>query len=178
MEQKTMPEALKKVWEFIKKNKYVMVVILLGAMLISLPKGEKEQVQETSVVQPEMFSLAEEEKRISSALSEMDGVGKVTVVLTVRSTGETVVAKDTETYIMQEDGQSRQEVSSSVVIVSEGNQKERPVSVELIYPEYQGALIVAQGAENAEIKLRLTQAVADLTGLSTEKITVVKMKSS
>ena len=47
-----------------------------------------------------------------------------------------------------------------------------------MYPEYLGALIVAEGAGNAETKLKLTQAVAALTGLSTEKITVVKMKSS
>lgn len=173
-----MPEALKKIWEFIKKSKYVLVVILLGVVLISLPKDEEESVRETSASLTEGFSLSEEEKRIAKALSEIDGAGKVTVVLTVCSTGETVVAKDTESYVLQEDGESRQEVSSSVVTVSEGSQKESPVTVEVIYPEYQGALVVAEGAGNAETKLRLTQAVADLTGLSTEKITVVKMKSS
>lgn len=178
MEQKNMPEALKKVWEFIKKNKYVLIVILLGVLLISLPKNEKESTREVSTSPSATFSLSEEEKRIAEALSEIDGAGKVKVVLTVRSTGETVVAKDTESYVLQEDGESRQEESSSVVTVSEGSQKESPVTVEVIYPEYQGALIVAEGADNAETKLRLTQAVADLTGLSTEKITVVKMKSS
>ena len=45
-----------------------------------------------------------------------------------------------------------------------------------IYPEYRGALVVAQGADNAAIKLAITQAVAGLTGLSSDKITVVKMK--
>ena len=178
MEKKSMPEALKKLWEFIKKNKYVLVVILLGVMLISLPKNEKKSTADVSDYGAAGFSLAEEERRIANALSEIDGAGKVTVVLTVRSSGEKVIAKDTESYVLQEDGESRQEESSSVVTVSEGSQKESPVTIETIYPEYQGALIVAEGAENAEIKLHLTQAVADLTGLSSEKITVVKMKSS
>ena len=178
MEKKNMPEALKKLWDFIRKSKYVLVVILLGVLLISLPKNETEGVQDTSEYFSSGFSLAEEEKRIAKALSEIDGAGEVTVILTVRSSGETIVAKDTESYSLQEDGESREEISSSVVTVSEGSQKESPVTIEVIYPEYQGALIVAEGAGNAETKLKLTQAVAGLTGLSTEKITVVKMKSS
>ena len=178
MERKNMPEALRKIWGFLKKNKYVMVVILLGIVLISLPKDREETARETEKSSSVTFSLSEEEKRIADALSEIDGAGKVTVVLTVRSTGETVVAKDTESYILQEDGESRQEESSSVVTVSEGSQKESPVTIEGIYPEYQGALVIAEGADNAETRLSLTQAVADLTGLSTEKITVVKMKNS
>jgi len=178
MKMKNMPEALRKIWEFLKKNKYVLIVVAVGLILIMLPKNDGEQLQETAIHSQEGFSLSEEEKRISEALSEIDGAGKVTVVLTVRSTGETVVAQDTESYVLQEDGESRQEVSSSAVIVSEGSQKESPVTVKVIYPEYQGALVVAEGAGDAEIRLRLTQAVADLTGLSSEKITVVKMKSS
>ena len=178
MEKKNMPEALKKIWEFIKKSKYVLVVILLGVVLISLPQNDKENIGETAVSVQEEFSLAKEEQRIAKALSKIEGAGEVTVVLTVRSSGETVIAKDMESYVMEENGESRQELSSSVVTVSEGSQKESPVTIEVVYPEYLGALIVAEGAGNAETKLKLTQAVAALTGLSTEKITVVKMKSS
>lgn len=178
MEKKNMPEAFGKIWDFIKKNKYVLAVVLVGLMLISLPKNDDVKEMESTARATEEFSLEEEEKRISKALSEIDGAGKVTVVLTVRSTGETVVAQDTESYILQENGEFKQEVTSSVVTISEGSQKEAPVTVQVIYPEYQGALVVAEGAGNAETRLRLTQAVADLTGLSSEKITVVKMKSS
>ena len=178
MEKKNMPEALKKIWDFVKKSKYVLVVILLGVVLISLPKNDEENMGETAISVQEEFSLSKEEQRIAKALSKIDGAGEVTVVLTVRSSGETVVAKDTESFVQKEDGESRQELSSSVVTVSEGSQKESPVTIEVVYPEYLGALIVAEGAGNAETKLKLTQAVAALTGLSTEKITVVKMKSS
>jgi len=39
---------------------------------------------------------------------------------------------------------------------------------------YQGAVVVCQGADSSAVRLAVTEAVAALTGLSTEKITVVQ----
>ena len=77
MEKKNMPEALKKIWEFIKKSKYVLVVILLGVVLISLPKNDEENMGETAISVQEEFSLSKEEQRIAKALSKIDGAGEV-----------------------------------------------------------------------------------------------------
>ena len=41
-----------------------------------------------------------------------------------------------------------------------------------LYPEYKGALIIAENA-GAAIKLEITNAVSALTGLTSDKITVV-----
>ena len=178
MEKISMPEALKRLWEKAKQIKYVLIVVFVGLVLIMLPKSEKAEQVNSGAGKETGFSLQAEEERIAEALSKIDGAGKVSVVLTVQSTGETVVAQDTESYLLQEDGETRQENSSAAVIVSEGSQKEAPVTLKIIFPEYQGALVVAEGADNAETRLCITQAVADLTGLSTDKISVVKMKSS
>lgn len=178
MEKISVPEALKRLWEKVKQIKYVLIVVFVGIVLILLPKNEKAEQANSDGLEESGFSLQAEEKRIACALSEIDGAGKVNVVLTVQSTGETVVAQDTESYLLQEDGETRQENSSEAVIVSEGSQKEAPVTLKVIFPEYQGALVVAEGADNAKTRLHLTQAVANLTGLSTDKISVVKMKSS
>jgi len=179
MDIKNVPEALKKVWEKVKSIKYVLIVVLVGLVLIMLPDStEKKQNTDFthSKKEPE-FSLAEEEKRISEALAEIDGAGEVRVVLSVYSSEEKIIAVDTESYTLQENGEKREESSVTSVIISE-NGGESPVTVRMIYPEYRGALVVAEGAGNAETRLRLVQAVADLTGLSSEKITVVKMKNS
>ena len=45
-----------------------------------------------------------------------------------------------------------------------------------VYPTYQGALVVCDGAERASVRLAVTQAVSSLTGLGSNKIAVVKMK--
>jgi membrane peptidoglycan carboxypeptidase len=44
------------------------------------------------------------------------------------------------------------------------------------WPRFTGALIVCEGAGNASVRLALTQAVASLTGLTADRITVVKGK--
>ena len=46
----------------------------------------------------------------------------------------------------------------------------------MVYPQFQGALIVSEGADNAAVRWNIVSAVSSLTGLGTDKITVVKMK--
>ena len=43
-------------------------------------------------------------------------------------------------------------------------------------PVYLGALIVCQGGDNPTVKLSIVEAVMDITGLSSNQITVLKMK--
>ena len=49
-----------------------------------------------------------------------------------------------------------------------------PVVTRTVYPNYRGALVVCQGGDRAEVKLAVTEAVAALTGLSADRITVAK----
>ena len=43
-------------------------------------------------------------------------------------------------------------------------------------PKYLGALIVCQGADDPSVRLAVSQAVASVTGISTDRISVLKMK--
>lgn len=45
----------------------------------------------------------------------------------------------------------------------------------VIMPKIEGAVIIAEGGKNAEIKTNIIQAVAAATGLSTYKIQVFEM---
>jgi hypothetical protein len=47
------------------------------------------------------------------------------------------------------------------------------VTLIYVYPKYRGALVGCTGAGSA-LRLEITKAVAALTGLSTDKITVIK----
>ena len=73
-----------------------------------------------------------------------------------------------------------QETSTDVetVLVSKGSGTELPVVVQTIGPTYQGALIVCEGADSAQVQLNMVNAVSSLTGLGADKITVMKMKAS
>ena len=43
-----------------------------------------------------------------------------------------------------------------------------------LYQSFVGALIVCEGGDRADVQLKVTQAVSALTGLSSERISVVK----
>ena len=46
-----------------------------------------------------------------------------------------------------------------------------------MYPVYQGAVVVCQGAGDSRVRLTVVDAVSVLTGLSSDKISVVKWKN-
>ena len=86
-------------------------------------------------------------------------------------------------YQYQSDVQTRvkgeeSEVEKETVFMSNGNGKEVPVTVKTIYPTYQGALILCQGADSAAVRLNIVNAVSNLTGLGSDKISVIKMKGN
>lgn len=181
MKNKAMPEIVGKIWLMIKKNKFVMAVLLVGLVLILLPTGVPATPDDavTSTAEQVMFSLAEQERRISEALSTIDGAGKVTVVLTLKCTVEQVLAQDETVNDMTSEkadsSENNLEKTTTTVIISSGSSTDAPVTLKYIYPEYLGALIVCQGADDVTVKYQLVQAVAGLTGLGTDKIVITKM---
>jgi stage III sporulation protein AG len=88
MKMTNKPEVFERVFDFVKKNKFVLLVVIVGLVLILLPTAGKSTAKEQPTGgggQTEVFSLAEQEERIAKALSKIEGAGKVTVVLTLQS---------------------------------------------------------------------------------------------
>ena len=174
-----------KVLAALLKNKYALIVVLAGILLLVIPTGNPGGAGESAASAPGAeipeFSLGEQERRISEALSRIEGAGEVTVILTLKSSAEQILASDSRSASREPGGgtgESSAENSESAVILSVGSQHQSAVPVKVIYPEYLGALVVAKGADNAAVRLELLRAVAGLTGLGTDKITVTKMKNS
>ncbi len=154
------------VWKKIPRQT-VWVLLGLGALLLLLlprqPGGKSGAGKEEAV----FFSLEAEEKRMEAALSRIPGVGRVTVLLTLDSSEEREYARNTEEDRQLETDRDRSEERSQVAQVGEG-----ALTVRVAYPRYRGALIVTEGG-GSELRLAVTQAVAALTGLGTDRITVV-----
>ena len=153
------------VWKKLPKQA-VWILLALGAgLLLLLPRKQAEaSAQEESGFS---FSLEAEEKRIENALSRIEGAGKVTVVLTMEASEEREYARNTDSDLQSEGERDRSEERSEIARVGDG-----ALTVKIAYPRYRGALIVTEGSGSA-LKLAVTQAVAALTGLSTDRITVV-----
>lgn len=166
--------AKEKLISYVKKYRYVALVVLAGVVLMLLPSGKGEQ--QTSSDQPmnvsEAYSLAETEKRLEQLLGRIRGVGQVQVMLTLKSGSSLQLAENRSTSLRDtEDRQDR-----DVVTLNRGSGYEDVVVTEQTYPVYQGAVVVCQGAGDSGVNLAVIQAVSVLTGLGSDKITVVQWK--
>ena len=158
-----------------KKYKYAALIVLAGVVLMLLPTGRKSSVRQQTPVQNtvDSFSLEDTEKKMESILSQIDGVGRLRVMLTLSAGSQLQLASDTDLSGAAE-GRSRQET----VTLNRGSGYQEVIVTRQFYPVYRGAVIVCQGAENAAVRLAVTEAVSALTGLSADKITIVKWKQS
>lgn len=159
------------------KFKYPVLILLLGVLLLLLPRQEqKPQAAESPApAVEEKSTLAVEETRLANLLSRIQGAGAVEVMLSLKS-GEQI-HDQTDTQLQTGGGTEeslRQE--DSTVLYGTGSGSQSALVRQVTAPTYQGAVVVCQGADDPTVKLALVQAVASVTGLGTDQITVVKMR--
>lgn len=167
-----MKSVIDKISEFLKKYKYVAIVLLIGIVLLLWPEREEREVIEEVQAQDDSVYAQKIEERLNLMLSQINGAGRVEVMLTLQSGTRLEYQMDTQTDI---DG-DRSSVERKTVILSEGSAYDEAAVSEVQYPQFQGALVICEGADSAAVKLDLLNAVSALTGLRSDQITVVKMK--
>lgn len=162
-------ELAEKIMQWVRKYRFVILILLVGLGLMLIPFGKKEktatQSQPTAPTQPDI-SL-----ELSQILSRIDGAGEVSVMLSVR-TGSSTVYQTDESISSGDSSTHKQDT----VIVTDENRTQTGLVQHVIYPEYRGAIIVCQGADNIQVRLNIMEAVASITGLGMDKISVLKMK--
>ena len=151
----------------LERFKYPALILLLGLALILWPAKQKQEAAPEITVQAEPQESLE--AKMEAVLSCIDGAGDVRVLLSKHSGDETVYQTD-ETVSRDADAESR--TCTTVMAGSDA-----PVVRQTVYGQYRGALIVCRGADSPTVRLQIVNAVAGLTGLPTDRITVIKMKS-
>ncbi|MCD7921143.1 MAG: stage III sporulation protein AG [Clostridiales bacterium] len=184
-----------KKWKNWKKDQW-LILFLAGVLLlvIALPSscedGSPDEDEEETEVGDKGAAdgsssdyETELEERLEEALSRMEGVGKVQVMITFRDSGETIVEKDV-TYTEEDqeteatDGSStsssRRDSSEETVYSSDSDDGEPVVSKEMT-PTIEGVLVIAEGGDDTTVAMNISEAVEALFGLEVHKIKVVKM---
>ena len=156
-----------------KKSWPLLAALLLGLLLLSLPRGGAALAQ--SAEETPAFSLAEEEAKLARALSRIGDVGQVTVTLSLSRSMEWQIARDETSRSKTLEGGGELQTESEAVRLQAGSGGQTPVTLRYLYPEYRGALVIAERLDPAS-KLEIINAVAALTGLTTDKITVTTGK--
>ena len=166
-----MKPFLEKATQGMKKYKYVALVLLLGIALLMLPES-KEKKPETKQVQSDDASYAQSmQERLAQMLTQIEGAGRVEVMLSLAYGTRTEYQSDIHRDV---DGERTNE-EHKTVILSEGSAYDKAAVSAVRYPQFQGAVVVCQGADRPSVRLDIIHAVSALTGLGSDRITVVKM---
>lgn len=152
-----------------KKYRYILIVIAAGLLLLLLPTDGSKDEKPAAEPDYDVFVLDELEASIADALERISGVGKTEVVLTLDRTTETVYQTDSR----EERDETSTSLESETVFESASGVQSAVVRTRL-YPDFRGALVVCEGAGSASIRLEVTRAVEALTGLPSDRITVLK----
>lgn len=163
-------ERLKAYFRKLGQYKYIALLVAVGLVLVMWPDQQEKPVpvpQQTA--ETPTPSLQEELCRM---LSQIDGAGQCSVLLTAASGGRTIYQTDKTTQA----GESGTSKTETTVILSPDNSQEEALVVQKMSPTYQGALVVCEGGGSSTVRLSIVQAVSALTGLGADQITVIKMK--
>ena len=132
------------------------------------------------------YYAAAMEQRLTEALADMAGVGKVRVMITLKSSRGLVVEKEEQmeqSSVKETDSQGGSRISDQAsreetVVRSTDGSNSDPCVVKSYVPEIEGVLVVAEGAGSGTINRTVTEVVQALFGVEAHKVKVVKMNSA
>ena len=171
----------------------ITIVVLTGILLlvISLPTGSKSGQTETNEnTQTRQTGLSESaksyetvlEEKLEKALKKVEGVGEVSVVITLKNTSEKIIAADSdysESVIQESDSaggvrSTTQQSGSTSNIYYDTQEGSEPYVTKENMPEVEGIVIVAKGGGDGNVCADIT-AAAEALGVPAHKIKVLKM---
>ena len=180
---------------------FVVVLIITIVIINFIWNGEKEannknvtndtskQLATTNNETVQVNSNSESteglENKLKNILSKIQGVGEVEVCLNYSESSEVVAmynenSTTSTTEETDDTGGTRKVEETDTqkdVIFGEDNGTKTPITAKVVNPKIEGAIITAKGANNAEVKNNIIQAVEAVTGLATHKIQVFEMSN-
>ncbi|MBR2871429.1 MAG: hypothetical protein IKB98_08695 [Clostridia bacterium] len=148
----------KKIQYFLIAICFVIVAVILFGSFFSKTSNSKVNSIDSYVENLE--------KRLCETLSKVEGAGDVSVVITIESGMETVLAtkkvvSETPTGVQTEE--TPLIVNGKTVVVKE------------LYPKIIGVLIVAEGAKNIAVMSKIQQATISLLDININQIEILSM---
>lgn len=176
-------------WKQIFKQKNsILILILVGLILvvISIPTEKKKEANDADTQEETYESdsdyAAAMERKLERILEQMEGVGQVSVMITLKSTEENIVEKDLTDNQSEStggtDSQKETDRSETTVFEEHSDGTQSPYVTKKVTPEIDGIMIVAEGGDNAVVIENITDAVKALFDVDMHKIKVIKRKSS
>ena len=155
----------------IKKNKKlqyfiiaIISILIIICVFFSVSTEKKTTNTETDLITLYVTNL---EEKLSKTLSKVSNAGDVSVVITVESGMETVLATKTVTTKTA----NGTEIEETPIIING-----KTVVIKELYPKIIGVLIVAKGADNIYVRTKIQQATVSLLNIELNQIEILTMK--
>lgn len=173
------------------KKEQLLIMLLAGVLLviIAIPtsKAEKKDAVGSNTQATSETDIGYEmtvEKKLELALQEVEGVGNVRVMVTLKTSAEKVIEKDA-----QESRQAVEEVDKEggKRTTKEGTGEEKtvydsgqegaqtPYVRKEVSPRIEGVMVIAQGGDDGVVIKNITEAIQALFDVDTHKIKIMKM---
>lgn len=169
----------------------IILIAIAGIVLLAANFSEwKNSSSKTSEKQEKSIETSQNdayvealENKLVHILENVDGVGRVEVMITLKSSKESVLNKD-----LSEERQTEQEKNSDTqktnknekrqeeTILSDSVGNSAPYVVKELEPEIAGIIISCEGAENKVVAASVLEAAQVLFGVSANHIKVLKME--
>ena len=177
------------------ENLVFLLVLLIVTLLIinSILKedksgnkiGEEDKLKGASLISLEKDNVSEKtndlelEKRLETILSKIKGVSNVSVLITYSETEEIVPLYNINNSLSQtEEGDGKEKVVKKEESVSKNVLLDNSSNVLIekkLSPKIEGAIVIAKGVSNINVKSNIILAMEAVTGLASHKIQVFEM---
>ena len=152
---------------FLKKE-YLLIIILTALVVVIFLSGQdlnfnlidKGESGDDSYVTNLQNSL-------KNVLSDVEGAGKINVLITVDGSEEEVVLKNVETAV---DNGVKTTVESIVLVGG------KPYVIKLNNPKVLGVVVVCEGADVVDVKLKIIEIVTTTLKVDADSVRIIKMK--
>lgn len=167
---------------FTKRNIKIICLAIIGVVgfLVVMGVFDSNRVDSISLEQSSSTYLStldycrELESKLQSLIENVDGAGKVKVMISVDGSPEIIYASDkSETNSTNMSGSSTSTNTSSPIIVEVGGKSSALILTENL-PKVKGVIVVSSGAGNVAVKLNILNAVSTLLGISSDQVSVLK----
>ena len=174
---------------------FIIILIVTLFLMKNIWKGQpKEQVvldEENKNNTSEVLALnnnsttkVELEEKLENILSTIKNVGKVNVFINYSESSSSIPLYDESTTTStttegDSDGGTRNTIETEnqkEVVFTEKSGIKDPIIQKTVMPVIEGAIITAEGANNAEVKTNIINAVQAVTGLTIDRVQVFEMK--
>lgn len=183
---------LKKVKELLLKDKSRYLIIFLGVIGITLifaSNFSKGKLKENKKVDKD-FSMTDTfeykkqlEENLKNIISEISGVGKTQVLVTLESSMQNVYAteqkKNKEAVEDKNENerskkQESNEIETKYITIKDSDGTEKALSVMQIQPTVKGVVVICSGGDNIDVKNKVIETVKTALNITSKRVFVTK----